>query len=143
MKPYMHKVQYYETDMMGVVHHANYLHWMEEARIDFMDQLGFPYAAMEAENVVSPVTSVKVDYKRSSTFGQEIRIDTEVASFNGVTLTIRYFMTDPAGATVCEAKSEQVFLHRQGGFVRMKREMPAFYEVLMQSVKPEGEDEDR
>ena len=47
MKPYLHKVQYYETDMMGVAHHANYIHWMEEARIDFMDQLGFPYSEME------------------------------------------------------------------------------------------------
>ena len=33
------KVQYYETDMMGVTHHANYLRWMEEARIDFLDQI--------------------------------------------------------------------------------------------------------
>lgn len=37
MKTFIHKVQYYETDMMGVTHHANYIHWMEEARIDFME----------------------------------------------------------------------------------------------------------
>ena len=55
MKPMIHKVQYYETDMMGIAHHANYVHWMEEARIDFLDQLGFPYAAMEKEDVYSPV----------------------------------------------------------------------------------------
>ena len=42
MEPYVRPVQYYETDMMGVAHHANYLHWMEEARIDFMDRIGFP-----------------------------------------------------------------------------------------------------
>ena len=51
MKPYIRKVQYYETDMMGIAHHANYIHWMEEARIDFMDQLGMirslsPYSAI-------------------------------------------------------------------------------------------------
>ena len=57
MSPYIRKVQYYETDMMGVVHHANYLHWMEEARIDFLDRLGFPYADMEAAGVISPVRS--------------------------------------------------------------------------------------
>ena len=39
----IHKVQYYETDMMGVAHHANYIRWMEEARIDFMNQIGFPF----------------------------------------------------------------------------------------------------
>ena len=46
---YIHKVQYYETDMMGMVHHSNYIRWMEEARIDFMDKLGFSYRKMEEE----------------------------------------------------------------------------------------------
>lgn len=35
MEPYLHKVQYYETDKMGIVHHSNYIRWMEEARVDF------------------------------------------------------------------------------------------------------------
>ena len=72
MTPYSRSVHYYETDMMGVVHHANYIHWMEEARIDFMDRLGFPYRKMEEEGVLSPVKSVSVDYKKPSTFGDEI-----------------------------------------------------------------------
>jgi acyl-CoA thioester hydrolase len=33
MEPYMHIVQYYETDKMGITHHSNYIRWMEEARI--------------------------------------------------------------------------------------------------------------
>lgn len=32
MEPYLHKVQYYETDKMGIAHHSNYIRWMEEAR---------------------------------------------------------------------------------------------------------------
>ena len=40
MEPYVHKVQYYETDKMGIVHHSNYIRWMEEARIDFLDSVG-------------------------------------------------------------------------------------------------------
>ena len=62
MRPYVRKVQYYETDKMGVTHHANYIHWMEEARIDFMEQLGFPYERMEAEGVYSPVRSLNCEY---------------------------------------------------------------------------------
>ena len=56
---YRRTVQYYETDRMGVAHHANYIHWMEEARIDFMDEIGFPYRRMEAEGVLSPVKSLQ------------------------------------------------------------------------------------
>ena len=35
-KAYQHKVQYYETDQMGIVHHSNYIRWFEEARTDYM-----------------------------------------------------------------------------------------------------------
>ena len=40
MTPYRHVVQYYETDRMGIVHHSNYIRWMEEARVDFLDREG-------------------------------------------------------------------------------------------------------
>ena len=126
MKPYIHKVQYYETDMMGVVHHANYIRWMEAARIDFLDRLGFPYAEMERRGVLSPVKALRCEYKHSCTFGDEIAIAVRIEDFNGVVMTIGYGMTDRDGETVCEAQSEHVFLNREGHFVRMKREMPEF-----------------
>ena len=37
-KPYLRKAQFYETDSMGVVYHGNYIHWMEEARTDFLEE---------------------------------------------------------------------------------------------------------
>ena len=40
---YEHKAQYYETDQMGIIHHSNYIRWMEEARIAYMDEMDFPY----------------------------------------------------------------------------------------------------
>ena len=135
MKPYLHKVQYYETDMMGITHHANYIHWMEEARIDFMDQLGFPYKKMEANGVFSPVKAVSCEYKQPSTFGDEIGISVSVESFNGVVMVILYEMRNQRSETVCNARSEHVFLNREGRFVRMKRDMPEFCQAIEQSMK--------
>ena len=43
---YTHQAQYYETDQMGIIHHSNYIRWMEEARIAYMDEMGFPYQAV-------------------------------------------------------------------------------------------------
>lgn len=40
-KDYVRKVQYYETDRMGIVHHSNYIRWMEEARTDVLEQIDF------------------------------------------------------------------------------------------------------
>ena len=131
MTPYTKKVQYYETDMMGIVHHANYIRWMEEARIDFLDQLGFPYARMEADGIISPVRAVSCQYKKPCTFGDTLNIAVAVDGFNGVVLTLRYGMTREAdGALICQATSEHVFLRRDGGIIRMKRDMPEFSAAL-------------
>ena len=135
MKPYIHKVQYYETDMMGVTHHANYIHWMEEARIDFMDQLGFPYKKMEEDGVLSPVKAVSCEYKQSTTFGDEISISVSAESFNGVVMTILYEMKNQRDETVCTARSEHIFLNRDGHFVRMRRDVPEFCQAIEESMK--------
>ena len=52
--PYVHKVAYYETDRMGIVHHSNYIRIMEEARLDFLSQIGFGYDEMEKQGIISP-----------------------------------------------------------------------------------------
>ena len=131
MKPYIKKVQYYETDMMGIAHHANSIRWMEEARIEFLDQLGFPYARMEADGIISPVRAVSCQYKKPCTFGDTLSIAVTVDSFNGVVLTLGYDMTrESDGALICQARSEHVFMHREGGLLRMKRDMPEFSAAL-------------
>ncbi len=131
MNPYRRKVQYYETDRMGVAHHANYIRWMEEARIDFMEQIGFPYTEMEAQGVLSPVKSLACDYLRPCTFGDDIEIAVSITSFNGVVLTLHYEMVRAgAGEPIFTASSEHVFLDREGRFVRLKRVLPAFFAAV-------------
>ncbi len=129
-EPYVRKVQYYETDMMGVVHHANFIHWMEEARIRFMDRLGFPYTAMEENGIISPVRALSCDYKHTCTFGDEIRVFLSVKAFNSVVMTIGYEMKNQNDEIVMTGTSDHMFLHRNGSFARMKREMPEFCEAI-------------
>lgn len=133
MNHYIHRVHYYETDRMGVTHHSNYIRMMEEARVAFMAQLGWPYAKMEALGVLSPVTALNVKYIAPTTFDDEVEVRVFVKSFNGEKLIIRYEMVklgrEPV--TVLTGESEHVFLNREGRFVRMKREMPEFTQLLM------------
>ena len=128
------RVQYYETDMMGVTHHSNYIRWMEEARIDFMDRMGFPYKRMEVEGVLSPVKSIQVNYLKSCTFGDEVEITVGVKDFNGVIITMEYDMR-VNGEAVFNGTSEHVFLDRDGKFVRMRRVMPAFCAAVEERIK--------
>ena len=130
MRPYIRKVQYYETDMMGVTHHANYIHWMEEARIDYMEQAGFPYERMEKEGVLSPVRSVNCEYKRPTTFGDVIEIRVKVETLSGARMTVAYEMLNQAGETVFTARSEHAFITREGRLVRVNRDLPEFCEAM-------------
>ena len=134
IKPYIHRVHYYETDRMGVTHHSNYIRMMEEARVDFMAQLGWPYAKMETLGVMSPVTALNVKYIAPTTFDDQVEVRMFVKAFNGVKMVIRYEMVKLGGdepVTVLTGESEHVFLNREGRFVRMKREMPEFTQLLL------------
>ena len=62
MNKYLHKVNYYETDKMGVVHHSNYIRWMEEENPFFRSD-GFGYDKLESDGIISPVIYVECDYK--------------------------------------------------------------------------------
>ena len=82
MKNYRHEVRYYECDRMGVTHHSNYIRFMEEARIDWLDQLGFGFEKIEAEHVFSPVVSVTCEYKRPTTFKEIIDIEVNISKIS-------------------------------------------------------------
>lgn len=130
MEAYLHKIQYYETDKMGITHHSNYIRWMEEARVDFFAQIGWDYARLEEMGIFSPVTAVACDYQKTTTFPDTVRICITVEEFKGVRLKLGYQMYDQMGQPVCRAKSEHCFLNRAGRPIRMRQEQPALFAAL-------------
>ena len=88
MHKYIHKVQYYETDQMAIVHHSNYIRWFEEARVDFLDRIGFGYHETEKMGIISPVTAVNCEFRSMTRFGESVQIGIRVKEFNGVRLKI-------------------------------------------------------
>ena len=54
--PYERKVFYYETDKMAIVHHSNYVRWMEEARVFFLEQVGAPFEKIEEMDAQGYIT---------------------------------------------------------------------------------------
>ena len=136
MTPYVHQVQYYETDRLGITHHSNYIRWMEEARVDFLRQIGWGYDRLEAMGIVSPVTAASCKYLASTTFADRVSITLSVESFNGVTLCLGYAMVKADGVQVCTGRTEHCFLNREGRFLRLKREFPDFHQALTSLLPP-------
>ena len=132
---YTHKVQYYETDKMGITHHSNYVRWMEEARVAYLAEVGWPYDKLESLGVISPVVGVNVSYKKTTTFSDVVTIDVGVDEFKGVRLRMKYLMKNEQDEIVCEAHSEHAFLDKDGVPIRLKKVFPGFYEELIKAAE--------
>ena len=135
MHIYKHTVKYYETDRMGFTHHSNYIRWMEEARIDFMDRIGWNYQRFEDEGLISPVTAVECKYRKTTTFPDTVTIGVSVEEFRSIKLRIKYVMSKENGDVVCEGASEHCFLNKDGKLVRIDKEYPEFAKLLTQMTE--------
>ncbi len=125
MKNYIHKVNYYETDKMGVTHHSNYIRWMEEARIYFLDQIGLGYKKLEDDGIISPVISVECDYKKPTTFDDEVEIKIEVEEFKGVKLILKYTMTNvKTKEVVLTGRTKHCFVDKDNKPIILKKSFP-------------------
>lgn len=134
---YVHTVQYYETDKMGITHHSNYIRWMEEARVDFLSQIGWEFAKLEAMGIVSPVLGVTCDYKLPTKFSDKVSIKVYVKAFKGVKLFLDYEMKNEEGKIVSVGTTSHAFLNTEGKPIRMKHEFPELYEKLCSMIVQE------
>ena len=124
---YVHKVSYYETDKMGITHHSNYIRWMEEARIYFLEEIGYGYDKLEEDGIVSPVIGINCEYKESTTFNDEVLIDVKVKEFRGVRLVIEYKMINAKTKnTVLIGTSQHCFIGKNNMPIRLSKDFPEF-----------------
>ena len=135
---YLRKVHYHETDKMGITHHTNYIKWMEEARIDFLDQIGWSYARLEREGIISPVIGVECRYQHPTTFDDTVRIRVGVEEFKGVKLIIRYRMTnEETGQVVLTGKTMHCFTTPDGRPLILKKQFPELDKPLRELAEEE------
>lgn len=138
LQPYIHKAQYYETDQMGIIHHSNYIRWFEEARVYFMDEMGFGYRELEKINIVSPVLSAYCEYKSMVRFGDSVYILPSIIRFTGSKMTISYRILDvETGALRAAGETHHGFLSSDGRPVSVKRENRYVFDLFSKIVNQE------
>jgi acyl-CoA thioester hydrolase len=130
MEAYVHKVQYYETDQMGVVHHSNYIRWFEEARIDYLDKMGMSYDAVEKKGIISPVVSLNCEYKSPARFGDTVFIVTCLKMVSGVKFCFGYEVYDLKSREIrATGESRHCFL-KDNKIISIKKENEDVYELF-------------
>ena len=126
---YIHKVNYYECDGMGITHHSNYIRFMEEARIDWMDRNGYGFDKMEKDGIVSPVVDLECRYRHTTTFTDEISIEVRTLEVTPLKLRLSYEMK--VGDTVVfTATSTHCFLEN-GKPVVLEKRYPELYKNII------------
>lgn len=130
------KINYYETDKMGVVHHSNYIRFLEEARCRLLEEEGYPYRQIEEDGLMIPVLEVNCKYKYHVTAFDTILIDIRVVAFDGIKLTVQYTITNKAnGNLVMEAETKHCFTNQELRPVNTKKCNEAVYQVFMRSME--------
>lgn len=125
---YERKINYYETDKMGIVHHSNYIRFLEEARSRWMEELGIPMEKLEKEGYTIPTLEVDCKYKYHVTSGDTIIIEPYITEYNGVRMTVEYNVIDKKTKNiVIEAYTKHCFTDRNLKPVNMKKKSLEIY----------------
>ncbi len=110
-------VRYAETDMMGIVYHANYLPWFEVGRTTLLKEIGVPYRKLEEEGFRLPVLEVSAKYLRPAVYDDALEVVTTIHDRPLLRIRLEYEVRRGAellatGATV------HAFVDREGKPVR-------------------------
>lgn len=128
------EVRYAETDQMGVVYHANYLVWMEIGRTRLIQDLGFTYTKLEEEGYVSPVTDLKIQYKKAVKYGDRPTVRTWIESHGRLRTVYGYEIVHEDGSIAASATSEHVVIRKDNArpvaLVKVDPEWDAKYKSI-------------
>ncbi|MBE6875919.1 MAG: acyl-CoA thioesterase [Ruminococcus sp.] len=127
-----HKIpQYYETDQMGIIHHANYIRWFEEARVAYLEELGFVVMKEVNSPIISPVLSADAKYHKMLRLHDKVEITASLVQYNGFRYTFSYTVKNAeTDETCCTGNTVHCFLTPDNKPLRMKRDYPELHEKL-------------
>lgn len=136
---YERKINYYETDKMGIVHHSNYIRFMEEARCAWLESVEMPFFKMEEAGVTIPTLGVSCEYKHHVSYGDTILIEMYTTEYSGVRMTVKYrIMNKETGVVVATGETKHCFTNKELKPINLKKYAPEFsqkFEQLLQEWK--------
>lgn len=110
------RVHFYDTDEMGVVHHANYIRWFETGRVEFLRSIGITLGEMMSDGILFPITEVQAKYFHSAKFDDELEIETTAAALTKAKMEFLYKIRRVAdGEILVEGFSRNVFTNAATG----------------------------
>jgi len=94
------RIYYHDSDAGGVVYYANYLKYMEEARIEFFISRGLSESEVMGQPVFFPVRQCDITYHKPALYGSTIECDATVIKATAARIVFHQRVTDHAGGTL-------------------------------------------
>jgi acyl-CoA thioester hydrolase len=95
------RVRFCETDLMGIVHHSNYLAYFEAGRVEWLRRRGVTYTDWAARGIHLPVVEASVRYRAPARFDDVIAIETRLVELRAASLRFEFLM-ERAGEVLAE-----------------------------------------
>ena len=110
------KVRYAETDQMGVVYHGNYAQYLELGRLEWLSALGISYKEMEANDVMLPVVSLNINYKKPACYDDILTVSTTLVKLPTASIEFDYEIRNSSGELLTTANTKLVFVNKKSNF---------------------------
>lgn len=137
---YKRRANYYETDMMGIVHHSNHIRYFEESRLAYMKSFGCDVLQMEKEGIIIPNVDAYARYFVPVKFGEEVDIEVSLTTFNGTRMEYTYTVRKENGEIAATGHTMHCFVKTDFKPMSLKRAFPDYYRMLLEHLeKPEQE----
>jgi len=123
------EVRYYETDLMGIVHHSNYIRYFEWGRHIALVDMGLPTQEIEKKGIMMPVVNLSCNFKTPAKQGDKLRIVTYVKEMPRVRLFVETEIYNEKNELVCNGSVTLGFINSQ---TRRVTRVPEFITALFE-----------
>ncbi len=120
---YRVRTRFAETDLMGVIHHAAFLGYLEAARIEYLRRRGITYLSWAEQGVHLAVVETRIRHRRPAFFDDVISVEVRLAELGRVKARFEYKLTVLRGS-VAELVAEGATLLACVDSVQKLRRIP-------------------
>ncbi|MDF2857230.1 MAG: hypothetical protein K0Q87_3081 [Neobacillus sp.] len=106
------QLYYADTDMMGVIYHANYLKFFELGRTGLIADIGYNYLEMESAGYYAPVYDIQITYKKPLRYGDKAYVKTWVEKNDGIKTVYGYSVVNGEDEVCAEGNSTHIIVKR-------------------------------
>ena len=135
------RVHFYNTDEMGVVHHANYIRWFETGRVEYLRSIGITLTEMMSDGILFPITEIRAKYLHAAKFDDDLELETTAVELTKVKMEFNYKIRRVSdGLLLVKGYSQNVFTNAATG--KISRIPDKYFSKLQQALINESSTSD-